>query len=209
VFLLRHGQTEWSQSGQHTGRTDVPLTDAGRRQARALRPLLEGFLLDDPLVLASPRKRAVDTAELAGLAVAQTTEDLAEWDYGDYEGRTTEDIRTEVAGWTVWIHPCPGGETASSVQRRADAVLARALEHTAERDVVLAGHGHFSRALVARWVALGVSHGIHFGMSPGALAVLGHEHGRRQVAALNVTALNVTALNVTALDVAAPAKPTS
>lgn len=192
VVLLRHGQTEWSESGRHTGRTDIPLTAAGREQAKDVEHPLARLQLAGPVVLSSPRIRAVDTAELAGLTIAETTEDLAEWDYGEYEGRTTERIRTEVPGWTVWTHPCPGGETANSVQQRADAVLARAVEHARQQDVVLVGHGHFSRALLARWVALPVANGIHFRMSAGALAVLGHEHGHRQIAALNITATNVT-----------------
>jgi len=191
VVLLRHGQTEWSQSGQHTGRSDIPLTEAGRAQARTVAPLLARLALADPYVVSSPRKRALDTATLVGLTVAETTEELAEWDYGDYEGLTTDEIRTEVPGWTVWTHSCPGGETADSVHDRADAILARATVELAHRDVVLVGHGHFSRALLARWVALPVIAGIHFGMSPGGIAVLGHEHGRSQITAMNITALSV------------------
>jgi len=187
VVLLRHGQTEWSQSGQHTGRSDIPLTVAGRAQAKAVAPLLARLGLVDPYVVSSPRTRALDTAMLAGLTVAETTEDLGEWGYGDYEGMTTDEIRTEVPGWTVWTQPCPGGETADSVHHRADAILARAAEQLTHRDVVLVGHGHFSRALLARWVAMPVTAGIHFGMSPGGIAVLGHEHGQPQIAAMNIT----------------------
>ncbi len=189
VVLLRHGETAWSLSGQHTGATDVPLTDTGREQAREVGVVLERVGLVEPLVLASPRARAQDTARLAGLVAAETTELLVEWDYGEYEGLTTEEIRRTVPGWTVWTHPCPGGEGAASVQRRADEVLARATE--AGRDVVLVGHGHFSRALLARWVGLPVTDGIHFNMSPAGLSVLGHEHGRRQIASMNVTAVDV------------------
>ncbi len=187
VVLLRHGQTEWSQSGQHTGRSDIPLTVACRAQAKAVAPLLARLGLVDPYVVSSPRTRALDTAMLAGLTAAETTEDLGEWGYGDYEGMTTDEIRTEVPGWTVWTHPCPGGETADSVHYRADAILARAAEQLTHRDVVLVGHGHFSRALLARWVAMPVTAGIHFGMSPGGIAVLGHEHGQPQIAAMNIT----------------------
>ncbi|MDQ2722672.1 MAG: acid phosphatase [Actinomycetota bacterium] len=187
VILLRHGQTEWSQSGQHTGRTDIPLTEDGRAQAKVVGPLIARLDLVQPYVLSSPRTRARDTAELAGLVVDATTEDLAEWDYGEYEGMTTEQIRTDVPGWTVWTHPCPGGETADAVQQRADDLLGRVVGYLVQRDVVLVGHGHFSRALLARWVALPATAGIHFGMSPGGVAVLGHEHGRRQIAAMNLT----------------------
>ena len=188
VVLMRHGETAWSLSGQHTGTTDVPLTPAGREQAREARTLLEHLGLVDPLVLASPRARAQDTAQLAGLGRPVTTELLVEWDYGDYEGLTTPEIRRRVPGWTVWTHPCPGGETASSVQVRADEVLSRAAD--AGRDVVLVGHGHFSRALLARWVGVPVTDGIHFSMSPAGVSVLGHEHGHRQIASMNVTVMN-------------------
>lgn len=188
IFLLRHGETEWSVSGRHTGRTDLPLTDAGRVHATRLASLLARLQVDDPFVLSSPRQRALQTAQLAGLTVAATTDDLAEWDYGAFEGLTTTQIRREVPGWTVWTHACPDGESAQAVQHRADAVLRRAVRHPGVHDVVLVGHGHFSRALVARWVALPVGAGIHFGMSAGAVAVLGHEHGRRQISALNLTA---------------------
>ena len=188
MVLLRHGQTEWSQSGQHTGNSDIPLTEAGCVQAQAVGPLLTRLQLTDPYVLSSPRRRAVDTALLAGLLVAETTEDLSEWDYGEFEGLTTEQIRKDVPSWTVWTHPCPGGETAAEVQRRADTVLHRAGAYLDRRDVVLVGHGHFSRALLARWVGLPVAAGIHFGMLPGSIAVLGHEHEQRQIAALNLTA---------------------
>lgn len=188
-MLLRHGETAWSLSGQHTGSTDVPLTSAGRAQAHAARAVLERVGLVEPLVLASPRTRAQDTARLAGLGDPETSELLVEWDYGDYEGLTTPEIRRMVPGWTVWTHLCPGGEGAASVQERADAVLARAAG--AGRDVVLVGHGHFSRALLARWVGLPVTDGIHFSMSPAGLSVLGHEHGRRQIASMNVTAVNL------------------
>lgn len=187
VVLLRHGETAWSLSGQHTGTTDVPLTEQGTAQARALVPLVASLELASPTVLTSPRQRAVDTARLAGLPAGEQTPDLGEWDYGDYEGLTTPQIRETVPGWTVWTHPCPGGETATSVRARADRVLDRARAALADGDVVLVGHGHFSRALLARWVGMDVTAGIHFGMSPAGLAVLGQEHGRDQIVALNIT----------------------
>ena len=187
VVLLRHGQTEWSRTGRHTGRTDVPLTDEGVAQARAVVDLVAALELVSPTVITSPRQRAVRTAELAGLTVDERTEDLGEWDYGDHEGLTTPEIRETVPGWTVWTHGCPGGESAEQVQARADRVLERARAAQAGGDVVLVGHGHFSRALLARWVGMGVSAGIHFGMSPAGLAVLGEEHGRDQIVAMNIT----------------------
>src|SRR6266508_2017988 len=125
LYLIRHGQTEWSETGRHTGRTDVPLTPDGERRARRAGRTLAELRGDAPpaLVLSSPRSRAVRTAELAGLAVDEVTDDLAEWDYGDYEGLTTPQIRENVSDWTVWTHPCPGGETAEQVGARAAKIL--------------------------------------------------------------------------------------
>lgn len=173
VILLRHGETEWSADGRHTGRTDIPLTELGVRQARSVRARLAELDLRAPLVLASPRRRAVDTAALAGLGLDRTDADLAEWDYGDYEGLTTAQIRAIAPGWTVFTHPCPGGESAKDVRRRADQVLAGV---PAARDVVLVGHGHFSRVLMARWLKADVSIGGHLGMPTAGVAVLGYEH---------------------------------
>ncbi len=184
LVLLRHGETEWSLSGQHTGTTDVPLTTVGQEQAHDVRAVLARLDLQDPLVLTSPRTRARDTARIAGLHADEVTDDLVEWNYGTYEGLTTAQIRETVPGWTVWTHPCPGGETPAQVQTRADAALARAV--AAGTDVVLVGHGHMSRALLARWVGLPVTDGIHFSMSPAGISVLGHEHGRRQIEAMNI-----------------------
>jgi probable phosphoglycerate mutase len=179
VYLLRHGQTEWSVSGKHTGHTDVPLTERGRELARAAGDLARGLRGDAPpaLVLSSPRSRARDTAELAGFTVDRTDERLVEWDYGECEGRTTPEIRETVPGWTVWTHPCPGGETAEQVAARADAVLAQARERLADGDVVLVGHGHFSRAMIARWIGLPATEGVRFAMEAPSWAVLGDERG--------------------------------
>jgi len=179
VFLLRHGETEWSLSGKHTGRTDVPLTDRGRALAGSAGNLglrLRGGTAP-ALVLSSPRTRALVTAELAGLTVDRVDERLAEWDYGDCEGRTTPEIRETVPGWTVWTHPCPNGEDAAQVGARADAVLAQAQAARADGDVVLVGHGHFSRVLIARWVGLPATEGVRFTMDPAAWSVLGDERG--------------------------------
>jgi probable phosphoglycerate mutase len=137
-------------------------------------------------VLSSPRRRALHTAELAGLHVDETTGDLAEWDYGDYEGITTEQIRETVPGWTVWSHPVPGGETAEEVATRADKVLARLRGLLAETDVILVGHGHFSRVLLARWIEEPPSFGVRFALDPGSVTVLGDERGTPQIQHLNI-----------------------
>ncbi|MBN6034479.1 acid phosphatase [Amycolatopsis sp. 195334CR] len=187
LFLLRHGQTEWSAQGKHTGRTDLPLTETGREQARSAGRALAGRLPAEPAdVLSSPRQRALVTAELAGLAVSEVTEDLAEWDYGDYEGITTDEIRETVPGWTVWSHPMPNGESAEQVTARADGVLTRIRERLAERPVVLVGHGHFSRVLVARWLDLAATDGVRFALEPAGLTELGDERGVPQLRHLNI-----------------------
>ncbi|MFC4000463.1 acid phosphatase [Prauserella oleivorans] len=190
LLLLRHGQTEWSAAGRHTGRTDLPLTAVGERQAHASGRTYALMDRDTPpvLVLSSPRRRALRTAELAGLAVDEATEDLAEWDYGDYEGRTTDEIRQEVPGWTIWSHPVPHGESVAQVGSRADKVLERIRPALADGDVVLVGHGHFSRVLIARWLGLEASGGVHFKFDPASITVLGHERGEPQILHLNVPA---------------------
>ena len=187
LLLLRHGQTEWSRSGRHTGRTDLELTEEGLQQARSAASALAELKLDDPLVISSPRRRAVVTAELAGLNVAETTELLAEWDYGDYEGLTTPQIREQVPDWLVWTHGCPGGESLADVSARADRAVALALEHMATRDVVFVGHGHFSRAVMTRWMELPITDGIRISMAAASIAVCGFEHGARQLVALGLT----------------------
>jgi broad specificity phosphatase PhoE len=188
VFLLRHGETEWSLAGRHTGRTDVPLTERGRGFAKAAGEL--GRRLRGPgppaLVLSSPRRRAQDTAVLAGLPVDRVDERLAEWDYGDYEGLTTLQIRERTPDWTVWTHPCPGGETGEQVGSRADAVLAEARAALPDGDVVLVGHGHFSRVLIARWIELPATAGVRFAMEPSSWAVLGAERGVSRLDRVNL-----------------------
>ena len=188
LLLLRHGDTEWSRTQRHTGRTDVPLTAHGRDLARAAGPIGARLLggRSPALVLTSPRQPAADTAELAGLTDRRVDERLAEWDYGEYEGVTTSEIRAAVPGWTVWTHPCPGGETADQVQDRADAVLRDARGTLAAGDVVLVGHGHFSRVLTARWIGLPAAEGVRFAMDAPAWAVLGEERGVPQVAHANL-----------------------
>jgi len=187
LILLRHGQTEWSRSGRHTGRTDLELTEEGLQQARSAASALAELKLDNPLVISSPRRRAVVTAELAGLDVAETTELLAEWDYGDYEGLTTPQIREQVPDWLVWTHGCPGGESLADVSARADRAVALALERMATRDVVFVGHGHFSRAVMTRWMELPITDGIRISMAAASISVCGFEHSVRQLVALGLT----------------------
>jgi broad specificity phosphatase PhoE len=187
LLLLRHGETEWSKSGQHTSRTELELTETGREQAKLAADALDVLSLDNPLVVSSPRKRALVTAELAGLKVDEVSPLLAEWDYGDYEGLTTAQIRQTVPDWLVWTHGCPGGENLQQVSDRADQAIAYALTHMESRDVLFVGHGHFSRALVTRWVELPVSEGIRFAMVAASIAVCGFEHGVRQISALGLT----------------------
>ena len=187
LLLLRHGETEWSKSGRHTGRAELDLTDTGREQAKLAADALSVLSLDNPLVVSSPRRRAQVTAELARLKVDEVSPLLAEWDYGEYEGLTTAEIRQKVPDWLVWTHGCPGGESPQQVSDRADRAIAHALEHMESRDVLFVGHGHFSRAVVTRWVELNVSEGIRFAMVAASIAVCGFEHGVRQISALGLT----------------------
>ncbi|MCG8916111.1 acid phosphatase [Actinokineospora sp. PR83] len=185
VYLLRHGQTEWSETGKHTGRTDIPLTGEGEARARRAGEVLAGLRGErGAVVITSPRQRAVRTAALAGLAVDETTEELAEWDYGDYEGLTTPEIREAVPGWTVWTHPCPNGESAEQVTERAARLLDRV--RRLDRDVVLVGHGHFSRVLVAAWIGQPSTFGVHFGLDAAGIVVLGDERGVPQIKRMNI-----------------------
>ncbi len=187
LVLLRHGETEWSKSGRHTGRTEVELTEAGRTQAKLAGGVLDELKLVDPLVISSPRQRSLTTARLAGLSIDEVSEVLAEWDYGSYEGLTTEQIRETVPDWLVWTHGCPGGETVAQVSERADTAVATALEHMESRDVVFVSHGHFSRAVITRWVELPLVEGSRFAMITASIAVCGFEHGVRQLRALGLT----------------------
>ncbi len=187
LILLRHGETEWSKSGKHTSRTELELTARGREQAAAAAQTLQQLRLDDPFVISSPRKRARTTADLAGLTVDEVNPLISEWDYGEYEGTTTVEIRRTVPNWLVWTHGCPGGETSAQVCDRADRAIALALHHMESRDVVFVGHGHFSRATITRWIEQPVYEGIRFSMPAVSIAVCGFEHGVRQLAALALT----------------------
>ncbi len=187
LVLLRHGETEWSKSGQHTSRTDLELTDTGRVQAELAGRVLRELNLADPLVISSPRIRALTTAKLAGLAVDEVSALLSEWDYGSYEGLTTPQIQESVPDWLVWTHGCPDGESVAQVSGRADRAVAFALEQMNSRDVVFVGHSHFSRSVITRWVELPLVEGSRFWMLAGSVAVCGFEHGVRQLAALGLT----------------------
>jgi broad specificity phosphatase PhoE len=176
VLLLRHGETEWSASGRHTGRTDVDLTDRGRAQARALGAAVASRSF--ALVLASPLRRATETCRLAGLA-GTVDPDLREWDYGDYEGRTTPEIREEVPGWTVWRGPVPGGECLDEVAARADRLVERLT--SAGGDVAVVSHGHLLRVLAARWLELPAVEGRRFALDTATVSLLGTERETRAV----------------------------
>jgi broad specificity phosphatase PhoE len=173
VWLARHGETDWSAAGRHTGRTDIPLNANGRAAAEKLATVLAGEHFD--LVLTSPLQRARDTAELAGFgAQAQVEKDLREWDYGDYEGITTAEIREQRPGWTVFKDGCPGGETLAQVCARADRVIERVRQ--VEGRILLFGHGHSLRILTARWIELPPQEGSRFALGTATVSVLGWEH---------------------------------
>ena len=178
VFLVRHGETEWSRSGQHTSRTDLPLLAAGESDAEALGRRLRTY--DLALVLASPMMRARETARLAGLdEVVEIVEDLRELGYGDYEGRTTLDIRDERPGWSIWTDGAPGGEPLAEAGARADRVIERAL--AADGDVALFGHGHILRIVGARWLGLAPDAAAGLALSTASLCRLGFERERRVI----------------------------
>jgi probable phosphoglycerate mutase len=181
LWVIRHGETEWSRDGKHTSRTEVELTPEGEDVARGLADRLDG--VDFDLVLTSPRLRTRRTAELAGFADVHVENDLAEWDYGDYEGITSAEIRERVPGWTVWTHPCPGGETADQVSRRMDRVVAKVRANGGR--VLVFSHGHASRALAARWLGLPVEDGRHFLLGTATISVLGYERESPVVARWN------------------------
>ena len=182
LWLVRHGETEWSASGQHTSRTDIPLTPRGERQALALGRSLAGHPF--ALVLSSPLGRARETCRLAGHGgVAQITDDLREWDYGIYEGRTTADIRKEIPGWTVWSGPVPGGETLEQVARRTRRVIDRAV--AAAGDVALFAHAHVLRVLTACWLGLPPEAGRLLALGTASLNILGYERETRVISVWN------------------------
>ena len=183
VVLVRHGETEWSRTGRHTGRTDVPLTEEGERQARAVGAALQGR--EFALVLSSPLRRALDTARLAGFE-PEVRDDLAEWDYGEYDGVTTPEIREQVPDWTIWRYGALGGESVEQLAARADRAVAELLE--VEGDVLVFSHGHFLRVLTARWLGLEAADGRLFALDSGTLSTLGFEREQPVIRSWNVPA---------------------
>jgi probable phosphoglycerate mutase len=190
LLLIRHGQTEWSRSGRHTGRTDIPLTGAGLAAGRALAPVVARRNI--VAAFSSPAIRALRTAELLGLTSVHVDPDLWEWDYGGYEGRTTEDIRKSVPGWYLWRdgvvpgdqeHP---GETVGQVAARAEAVIGRVRPLIADGDVALIAHGHLLRVLTACWLGLEPAAGRYFRLDTGTLSTLGREHDEPVITSWNV-----------------------
>lgn len=174
VYAVRHGETEWSLSGRHTGLTDISLTERGRKRAKLLHPLFARELFT--LVLTSPLKRAKETCELSGLgAVAQIDRDLVEWNYGEYEGWTSAQIDEKAPGWMLFTDGAPGGETPDQVSARVDRIIARA--RAAGGNVALFGHGHLLRVLAARWLGFPASAGRHFLLDTGTVNVLGYYGG--------------------------------
>ena len=182
IVLVRHGETEWSKNGKHTSYSDIPLTLEGERQAASLKSELSDW--DFKLVLCSPRKRARRTCELAGfLDRAEATEDLAEWNYGEYEGITTKEIRATDPSWTVFLSPTPGGETPDQVAERCDRIISRVKD--IQDDVLLFAHSHVLRVLIARWLELAPVEGRHFVIQTGVLNILSYEHESTVLISLN------------------------
>ena len=178
LVIVRHADTDWTVSGRHTGRSDVPLNEAGRERAGQLRARLAGRSF--AATWTSPLSRARETAQLAGFA-PEEREALVEWDYGAYDGLTRAEILERDPGWDLWRDGCPGGERAADVGRRVDGLLATL---PAQGDVLVFSHGHLLRVLTARWLGLAPSAGALFALAPGGVGVLGHEHGRRVLASL-------------------------
>lgn len=189
IALIRHGQTVWSQTGQHTGATDIDLTPRGEQEARSIPALLAGLRISPATVLCSPRLRSQRTAVLAGMSIDDTDPDLAEWDYGDYEGMTRSQIHEQNPGWTVFSQGAPGGESPDQVAARADRVLDRARGLLEKGDVALVSHGHMSRVLTVRWVGLPMVAGSLIAMDPAALTVLAIDRGAPIIDHANVVPL--------------------
>jgi len=181
VVVVRHGETEWSRTGRHTGRSDIPLTENGERQARAVGEALRGR--EFALVVSSPLIRARETARLAGFE-PELRDDLAEWDYGEYDGLTTPQIREQVPDWTIWGYGAVGGESVEQLAARADRVVAELL--AVDGDVLVFSHGHFLRVLTARWLELGAADGRLFALDSGTLSTLGFEREQRVIRGWNV-----------------------
>lgn len=185
IVLVRHGQTEWSRSGRHTSTTDLDLTIEGDRQARMLAPRLSRYRF--AAAWCSPLRRALHTARLAGLDVTTVSDDLSEWDYGDYEGVTTASIREQIPDWSIWRDGCPEGESPAQIGHRLDRVLAAVRSPLDEGDVALVGHGHALRVAAARWIGLPASGGALLRLDTASVSVLGHEREQRVVLHWNLT----------------------
>ncbi|ADD44807.1 histidine phosphatase family protein [Stackebrandtia nassauensis] len=185
IVLVRHGQTEWSRSGRHTSVTDLDLTDDGERQARNLAPALTPYRFT--AVWCSPMRRARHTAALAGLTVTTTSADLAEWNYGRYEGVTTATIRETVPDWSIWRDGCPDGESPSAIGARLDRALTAIRPLLTDGDVAVVGHGHALRVAAARWIGLPPSGGALLGLDTASISVLGHEREQPVLRHWNLT----------------------
>lgn len=184
LWLIRHGETAWSLSGAHTSRTDIPLTDRGRERARKIKDYLAGKSFS--MVLTSPMQRARDTCRIAGLGdVAQIDDDLSEWNYGAYEGRTTEEIQREIPGWSVWTSPIIDGETINQVAERANRVIARAAAKGG--NVALFAHAHILRILTACWIQMPPVTGSRLALGTGTVSILGYERETRVISEWNRT----------------------
>ena len=187
LWLLRHGATEWARNGRHTGSTDLPLLPEGEEEARQLAPVLTSQTF--AAVFSSPLQRARRTCTLSGLGERMAVmPELLEWDYGDYEGITTAEIRRTVPGWTVWSHACPNGDDADAVQQRCEIVINRALEIAEPGDVALFAHGHLLRALAGTWLGLGAVGGRLLKLGTGSICVLGFERENRAIVRWNAPA---------------------
>jgi broad specificity phosphatase PhoE len=187
LVLVRHGQTEWSLSGQHTGRTDIPLTPEGEKEARFLGQRLRRLGVEPLRILSSPRQRALDTARLAGFEVPEVTHLLVEVDYGDYEGRTSAEIRAERSEWDLFRDGCPGGETLQGASDRCSRLLEDIVPEEGAGDILLFGHGHILRILAATYLGQEPSEARHLALDAAAVSVLGHEHWWRAIRMWNVT----------------------
>ena len=187
LVLVRHGQTEWSRDGRHTSRTDVALTEDGEDQARELGERLRRLGVAPAAIFSSPRRRALDSARLAGWDMPEVTHLLVELDYGDYEGRTSADIRADRPGWDLFRDGCPGGETLANAADRAARFLDELAPEDGDGDVVLFGHGHFLRILAATFVKLAPEHARHLALDTASISLLGHEHWWRALRAWNLT----------------------
>jgi len=209
LFLIRHGETEWSRNGRHTGRTDIPLTPRGEEQIKSKREILigEGKIIDPKnicVAFISPRQRSHKTfhllfGHLPKVPEHVITEECREWDYGEYEGLLTSEIKQKNATWSIWEDGCPGGESVDEMQCRVDIVISKVREHhrkyfeegIASRDVLIVAHGHFNRVFISRWLESPLAVGTHFNVEPGGVSVLGYNHRSLKEPALN--ALNLYA----------------